>query len=234
MIEDPASFFEKRLSPRERDVPEARARLVSEALLLERLGPLGITPRLLAHGSDVRGPWHRVERLAMPTLEQRIEQHGALDRGWVERATDALLRAFATLHEAADEAGPLLVVHADPSPANLAVDDAGTTAVLLDFDLAWWRDSHPPSDGSFRGTIAYAAPEIARGERPTAQSDLYSLGASLLHALTGARPRAGDSFAALLALAAEEPVSIPAGVPAQIVRLLAFDPAARPASARFL
>ncbi|MBX3229321.1 MAG: phosphotransferase [Labilithrix sp.] len=170
----------------------------------------------------------------MPTLAQRIARDGALPRAWVERATDALLRAFAALHEAADDAGPLLVVHADPSPANLAIDDAGDRAVLLDFDLAWWRDSHPPNDGAFRGTVQYAAPEVARGERPTVESDLYSLGASLLHALTGERPRAGDSFPALLAVAAEEPLVVPAGAPAQIARLLAFDPAARPASARML
>lgn len=234
MIEESATWLEKRLSPREREVPEAVTRMISEASLLERLGPIGIGPRLLGHGRDARGPWHRVERLPMPTLAQRIERGGALDRAWVERATAALLRAFAALHEATDEAGPLLVVHADPSPANLAVDDAGDRAVLLDFDLAWWRESHPPSDGAFRGTIAYAAPEVARGERPTVQSDLYSLGASLLHALTGTSPRIGDSFAALLARAAEEPLVIPAAAPAQITRLLEFDPSARPASARGL
>lgn len=232
MIEETASYFEKRLSSRERDVPEATTRLISEAALLERLEPLNVTPRLLAHGRDARGPWHRIERLAMPTLAQRIEERGALERPWLERATEALLRAFAVLHEAADEAGPLFVVHADPSPGNLAVDDMGARAFLLDFDLAWWRGSHPPSDGAFRGTIAYAAPEVARGERPTVQSDLYSLGATLLHAMTGVRPRSGDSFAALLAQAAEEPLVIPAGTPAQIASLLAFDPAARPASAR--
>lgn len=234
MIEESATWLEKRLSPRERDVPEAVTRMISEASLLERLGPLGIGPRLLAHGRDARGPWHRVERLAMPTLAQRIERGGAVDPAWLDRATSALLRAFALLHEAADDAGPLAIVHADPSPANLAIDDAGDTAVLLDFDLAWWRDSHPPSDGAFRGTIGYCAPEVARGERPTVQSDLYSLGASLLHASTGTSPRTGGSFAALLARAAEEPLAIPAGTPAQIARLLAFDPGARPASARAL
>jgi serine/threonine protein kinase len=231
MIEQSADWLEKRLSPRERTEPEAEKRLISEALLLEKLGPFGVTPRLLAHGRDARGPWHRVERIRMPTLAERIER-GPIDPAWVARAADAVLRALAALHEATDDLGPLAIVHADPSPSNLAIDDAGDRAVLLDLDLAWWRESSPPADGAFRGTIAYVAPEVARGERPTVKSDLFSVGASLLHALTGVRPRPGDSFPALLALAAEEPISVPVHAPPAVRRCLAFDPALRPASAK--
>jgi serine/threonine protein kinase len=231
MMEESDDWLEKRLSPRERTEPEAEKRLISEALLLEKLGLLGITPRLLAHGRDARGPWHRVERVHLPTLAQRIER-GPSAVDWVERAATAVLRALAALHEATDEAGPLSVVHADVSPSNLAIDEAGSQVVLLDLDLAWWRESSPPADGAFRGTIAYVAPEVARGERPTVRSDLFSVGASLLHALTGERPRPGDSFPALLAMAAEEPIAVPAHLPEVVRRCLAFDPNLRPASAK--
>jgi serine/threonine protein kinase len=231
MIEESDDWLEKRLSPRERTETEAENRLISEALLLEKLGSLGVTPRLLAHGRDTRGPWHRVERVRMPTLAQRIER-GPSAADWVERAATAVLGALSALHEARDEAGPLLVVHADLSPSNLAIDESGSKVVLLDFDLAWWRESSPPADGSFRGTIGYVAPEVARGERPTVRSDLFSVGASMLHALTGERPRPGDSFPALLAMAAEEPISVPVHLPEVVRRCLAFDPNLRPASAK--
>lgn len=238
MIEESADWLEKRLSPRERTEPEAAKRLLSEAALLEKLGRLSgsglgrpVTPRLLAHGTDARGPWHRVERIRIPTLAQRIER-GRSSPEWVARAAEAAFRALAAVHEAADEGGPLLVVHGDPSPSNLAVDDAGSQAILLDFDLASWRDGAPPIDGAFRGTIGYVAPEVARGERPSVRSDLFSVAASFLHALTGERPRPGDSFPALLAMAAEEPISVPAQTPDIVRRCLAFDPCARPASAR--
>lgn len=231
MIEESADWLEKRLSPRERAVPEAENRLISEALLLQKLGSLGVTPRLLAHGRDDRGPWHRVERVRMRTLAERAER-GPSDAAWVARAAAAVLSALATLHEATDEMGPLGVIHADLSPSNIAVDDAGEHAVLLDLDLAHWRESAPPNDGAFRGTIGYVAPEVARGEPPTVKSDLFSAGASLLHALTGTRPRPGDSFPALLAMAAETPIAVPAQTPDLVRKCLAFDPNLRPASAR--
>ena len=143
-----------------------------------------------------------------------------------------MLEAFAKLHEAVDELGPLAVVHGDPSPANIAIDDAAERAIILDLDLASWRERTPPNDGAFRGTLLYAAPEVARGSPATVQSDLFAVAASLLHAWTGARPRAGDSFPALLTIAGEEPLVLPPDLPETIARCLAFRPEARPACAK--
>src|SRR5262249_36534793 len=156
----------------------------------------GIAPRLLARGEDEAGPWHRIERIRLPTIATHVEARGAQDAAWVERAARATLGALASLHEAADAVGSLDVVHADLSPTNLAVDASGERAILLDLDLAWWRDG-PARDGAFRGTVAYVAPEVARGEPPTAASDLFSLAAVLLYAATAKPPRSGSSFAAL-------------------------------------
>lgn len=239
-IERTELHVEKRLSPRERPEPEAVARLRAEAELLGRLSGLGVTPRLLARGEDERGPWHRTERVAIPTLAERLDAaRGPLAPAWIDRAVPALFQALAALHEAEDERGPLLVVHADLSPANVAVSDDASSAIVLDLDLAWWRDG-PPRDGAFRGTIAYCAPEVARGERPTVKSDLFALAAALLHAATGDRPRQGTSLAALLAAAAEAPVlgearrQLEARGPghAALLACLAHEPAERPPSAR--
>ena len=242
-VQHTEDHVEKRLSARERGVPEAIARLRSEAALLARLSGLGVTPRLLESGEDAQGPWHRIERVPLPTLAERLARAGGpLDPSWIERAIRAAFGALATLHEAADASGSLLVVHADLSPANIAIDDTGTRAVLLDLDLAWWRDGPARLDGTFRGTVAYVAPEVARGERPAPRSDLFALAATFLHAVTGAPPRVGSTFAALLAMAAEAPllgheherehIAIRGPGHAALIACLAHDPADRPASAR--
>jgi len=237
-------YVEKRLSSREVSEPEAVARLRSEAALLVHLAGTGITPRLIDHGQDERGPWIRTERLAMPTVAERLVVEHVITSEWIEAATLASVRALIALHDACDAQGQRLdIVHADLSPGNLAIDDEGSNVVILDFDLAWWRESPPRDDGAFRGTIAYVAPEIARGERPTAKSDVFSLGALLLHAATGQSPRAIDtmpSFAALLVAAAETPLVAPAHLAergrghAAILRMIAHDPSDRPSPAELL
>jgi serine/threonine protein kinase len=233
------TYVEKRLSSREREVPEAVLRLRSEATLLGVLSSTGVTPRLLERGEDREGPWHRVERIMLPTLHQRIDTEGPADAAWIERAVRTSLDALAVLHEASDGDGPLAIVHADLSPTNLALDRDAARAVVLDLDLAWWR-SGPERDRAFRGTVRYTAPEVARGERPTTASDLFSLAAVLLYAATGQPPREGPSFAALLGAAAETPLlteerrTLAARGPAHAVmlRCLEHEPSGRPASAR--
>ncbi len=237
-VETAEDHVEKRLSSRERTEPEAIARLRSEAALLLRLAGSGVTPRLLARGEDALGPWHRVERVRLPTLAEHLARaNGPLAPEWIERAVQSTFGALATLHETADAEGPLDVVHADITPTNVAIDEDASRVVLLDFDLAWWRESSA-RDGAFRGTVAYVAPEQARGERPTRRSDLFALAATLLHAVTGAPPRSGSSFAALLAMAAEAPLPLDASLAARgpghaaLAACLAHDPTLRPVSAR--
>lgn len=237
-IEYGTNYVEKRLSSRDRHEPQAIADLRSEAALLSRLSTLRVTPRFIESGEDALGPWHRIERIALPMLATRLTTM-PLDTPWIERAVRVTFAALAGLHEATDSAGPLAIVHGDLSPANIAIEPDASRALLLDLNLAWWRDG-PRRDGSFRGTIAYVSPEIARGERPTPKSDLFSLAASLLHAMTGAPPRTGASFAALVAAAGETPVltaehaafAVRGAGHAAVVACLAHAPEHRPASAR--
>ncbi len=234
----------KRLSSRERAEGEAVDRRRLEVRLLAALQPTGVVPRLVDWGEDDLGPWHRMEHVALPTLAERLEHGGPFAIDWIERVVPVALESLARIHEASDAAGPLAIVHGDLSPANLAIDDDGSRVVVLDFDLALWRGAPARTDGAFRGTIGYAAPEVARGEPPTPRSDLFSLAAALLHAATGRSPRPTSGslpFPALLALAAEEPLLGPETVRdlagrgpghTALIRCLAHDAAARPPSAR--
>ncbi len=205
--------FEKRLSSRERGTAQSVARLRSEATLLDRLGGR-VTPLLLGAGDDAQGPWLRTARVSFPTLAHRIVERqafsttGALDAEWVERAVRTAFAALVHLHEACDALGALSIVHADLSPANVAIDDDAASAIFLDLELARWRGAKP-RDGAFCGTIAYCAPELARCEPATVESDLFALAATLLHATTGIAPRTADALSSLatrIVEAAERPV----------------------------
>ena len=242
------TLFEKRLSPRERSEPEAVTRLRSEAELLALLGG-HVTPRLVDAGDDERGPWLRTEKVPFPTLAHRLD---AATTTGIVRARLGVGRARAAggarrarrAPRGVRRHGPLSIVHADLSPANLALDDAGARAVLLDLELASWRGAPHRATARFAGRSRTARPKTARGEAPTVASDLFALAATFLHAITGAAPRSGPSFAALLATAAERPLlddhphlasgELAARSPAHavLVRCLAHAPSDRPASAR--
>jgi serine/threonine protein kinase len=233
--------LEKRLSSRERGVEEAALRLRSEARLLELLAGR-VTPRLLAAGEDEAGPFFRVEHVPFPSLADRLERRPdpAFDEAWIGRVVEASFAALAALHEADDELGPLAIIHADLSPANVLVDDAGQRVVLVDLELAEWRERPALRDGAFRGTVTYCAPEIARGEPARPASDLFAMAATLLHVTTNTAPRAAPSLGAMLALAGESPVldatrrALASRGPAYaaIVACLAHDAEERPKSAR--
>jgi cystathionine beta-lyase/cystathionine gamma-synthase/aminoglycoside phosphotransferase len=230
----------KRLLPRFRADSEARASLLRETEVLRVLDGRG-APRLVDAGEDALGLYLVMERLAMPTLSARGSPLPTARARWVALASRSVMGALAVVHDADDSAGPLKIVHADLCPDNILVEDDGQSAVLIDFGLARWRGDTGPPPGAFRGTLAYVAPEVARGQIPDARSDLFSLAASLLAVASGERPRQGADFASQLAAAAEVAIDDYAarasrGLPPEIARVLLgcvrFDPSERPATAR--
>ena len=128
------------------------------------------------------------------------------------------------------------LVHRDVKPHNLLLRNDGVLKVA-DFGIARGGIGQTLTQaGTLLGTAAYMAPEVIRGERATAASDLYSLGAVLYELLTGQPPRRIETFADL---GDPEPITEPgrlvpappAGLVATIMRCLDPDPLRRPASA---
>jgi len=85
--------------------------------------------------------------------------------------------------KAANEIG---LIHGDIKPANILFDKQDS-AKVVDFGLARFVDWQPDGASEIWGTPYYIAPEKARGQRVDHRSDIYSLGATLYHAL-GAKP----------------------------------------------
>ncbi len=80
------------------------------------------------------------------------------------------------------------LTHGDIKPANIVLDDDGA-AKLVDFGLSGM--ARRDSTGTIFGTPHYIAPESLRGERDSRGTDLYSLGATLYHLLSGRTPFQG-------------------------------------------
>jgi serine/threonine protein kinase len=135
------------------------------------------------------------------------------------------------------------VVHRDLKPANLLLTPDGVVK-LSDLGLARVYIQDPDAGmttkGHCLGTPEFMAPEQAEdSSRADHRSDLYSLGATLFHLLTGQLPVAGSSYLhrlKQLLLVPPRPLAevrpnVPPGLAAAVDRLRERSPADRPASA---
>jgi Protein kinase domain len=114
------------------------------------------------------------------------------------------------------------VLHRDLKPANVVLRPDGTVA-LVDFGSVRTLSSERTHGSTLVGTFGYMPPEQLGGTVDRT-SDLYALGATLLHALTGRPP--SDWLGPSLQL--RLPPGLPAPFDAWLPRLLEVDPARRP------
>ena len=119
------------------------------------------------------------------SLADRITRQGALPEEEVLAWADQLLDALAYCHAHG-------IIHRDVKPQNVLLTPQGQ-AVLVDFGLVKLWDPHDPHTRTAiraMGTPEYAPPEQydAAAGHTDARSDVYSLGATLYHALTGQVP----------------------------------------------
>ena len=107
------------------------------------------------------------------------------------------------------------LLHRDVKPDNILISSAGE-AKLADLGLARSikkEDPHASTKGLAVGTPFYMSPEQARGKSDlTAGTDLYSLGATLYHALTGQPPYDGTTAGAIMLKHVTDPVPDPRAV----------------------
>jgi serine/threonine-protein kinase len=100
------------------------------------------------------------------------------------------------------------LLHRDIKPGNILFN-ADNEPKLVDFGLARSPDAEPESLAVTEGTPYYVAPEKIKRERETALSDMYSLGCTLYHALTGHVPFEAPTVEELVAAHVHTPVTPP-------------------------
>jgi len=148
--------------------------------------------------------WLVMEYVEGVTVSALIKRDGALSPD--EAA--ALVRQAADALAAAHAAG---IVHRDVKPSNMLVNPDGELK-LSDFGIARAQaDASLTQTGLVTGSPAYLAPEVASGATATEASDVWSLGASLFHALAGHPPYdvSDNLMGALYRIVHEEPPRLP-------------------------
>lgn len=162
-----------------------RKQFEQEARLLAQLHHPAL-PRVTDYFSESERVFLVMQFIAGDDLAQIIaKQPGPLPRNTVIAWADQLLDALVYLHTRERQ-----IVHRDIKPHNLKLTSAGAIA-LLDFGLAK-ADSETTAAGTtasvFGFTRRYSPPEQMQDEGTTPQSDIYALGATLYHLLTGVKP----------------------------------------------
>jgi serine/threonine-protein kinase len=163
---------------------QLRQQFQQEAQVLARLSH----PHLVRVGDffEERGNTYLVmDFVEGESLAHRIEREGVLPEAQVLAWTGQLLDALAYCHAQG-------IIHRDVKPQNVIIRPDGR-AVLVDFGLVkLWDPRDPRTKTALRGmgTPEYAPPEQYDTDtgHTDARSDIYGLGATLYHALSGQAP----------------------------------------------
>jgi serine/threonine protein kinase len=213
-----------------RNDPALYAQLRSEARLLAQLNHPNIV-RVLDFEDSADCPYLVLEYVEGLSLGELISQSGRV-------RCDRAVRIVSQVASGLAAAWRLGVVHRDVKPGNILLAKDGT-AKLADLGLAvvlprrGKEQTHTALADGMAGTIAYMSPEQALSAAAVDQrSDIYALGATFYHALTGGVPfKAKTRLDVMIKHAKEAPAPphelVPGVDPAAsavVLRMMAKDP----------
>lgn len=183
--------------------PHVRKRFLKEARITSQLMHPAIIPiySIHAQGTNVfyTMPFVEGETLKQIIRKARQQEKKGESLCHIGGSIQALMRIFITICQAIAFAHAKGILHRDLKPENIIIGKFGEV-FILDWGLAKQNkdedESLPSSNfsseitrmGKVVGTIAYMAPERARGQPATKQTDVYALGAILYQLLTLKNP----------------------------------------------
>ena len=164
-------------------LPDAQRQFEREATLLARVSHSNL-PRVTDHFVLSEGGQYLVmDYVEGESLESMLDRQGVLPEeqavGWTGQVCDALTY----LH---NQSPP--IIHRDIKPANIRITHDGR-AILVDFGISkLFEQGSRTTVGARAFTPGYSPPEQYGDGSTDARSDLYALGATLYHLLTGSLP----------------------------------------------
>lgn len=175
----------------------AMERFVHESRLLVELRAANLVKghRVARDGETV---YCAMELLRGTSLQARLSASGRLGEVEALRIVAQVARALAALHARG-------LVHRDVKPGNIVLEPDGR-AVLIDLGFA--LEGQGGGSATTVGTVHYIAPEQARGQAGIdVRADIYALGATLYHLVTGSLPFTGRTSEEVLAAQVLESLS---------------------------
>ncbi|MGN0852323.1 MAG: serine/threonine-protein kinase [Kiritimatiellia bacterium] len=203
--------------------PKFVERFQREAQAVARLNHPNIA-QVYSFGQENGMPYIAMELVSGGSLDREMEANpGTMDVVRVMRIGQQMADALAL----AAEQG---LVHGDVKPENILFDTDGS-AKLVDFGLAAMQGD----SNEIWGTPYYISPEKVRRQKIDYRADIYSLGGTLYHALTGVPPWDGADSTAVVKARFEAPPpkpseirpDLPKEVDSIIMRMLELEPSMR-------
>ncbi len=147
-------------------------------------------------------PYLVTEYLGGGSLRSMLDQHGCLSLSQTLLVALEVARGLEYAHRRG-------VVQRDIKPGNILFDSDGHVRIA-DFGLAkaLAEASATEPSGAVLGTVRYASPEQAQGQRVDARSDVYSLGLVMFEAITGELPYDSDTTIGTLMARVDRPVEL--------------------------
>ncbi|MBE3557614.1 MAG: protein kinase [Ktedonobacteraceae bacterium] len=169
------------LNPQER--LEATASFRQEALLLASLTHPNL-PRIYEQFTDTGRSYLVMDFIEGETLEELLRKRQG-EKLPVEQVLSIALQLCDVLHYLHTRQPP--IIFRDMKPANIMLTLSGHV-YLIDFGIARHFKPGQSKDTTALGSSGYAAPEQYGRSQTTAKADIYGLGATLHHLLTGDDP----------------------------------------------
>ena len=155
-------------------------RFEREIEILARLQHPGLLP-ILDSGHHEGHPYYVTEHVAIPDLDKRLQLRGPISAPLAYSITCQLLDILDYLHSNK-------ILHRDIKPANVFMLPGGQVK-LVDFGLAFDPDQPQlTKTNAVLGTPAYMAIETFRDNEHSPQSDMFSVGMTILHLVSGELP----------------------------------------------
>ncbi|MFI1518609.1 serine/threonine-protein kinase [Kitasatospora cineracea] len=177
----------KIIKPALADDPYFRRRFAQELEAIRRVGGFH-TAALVDADPEAAQPWIATEYVHAPSLLALIEQHGTVSPIGAWWLAAGLADALMHIHS-------VRLLHRDLKPANVLVASDGVRVIDFGISHVSGLTGLTTVDAAL-GTLAYMAPEQAADSRRASEAaDVYSLGATLVHAATGHVPFHAQSAA---------------------------------------